>query len=233
MLGDKVDSDVIFEDAHVGVALNSIQQCPLDLCARKVVSMDDPAVRMPAFPSESVLSLRSPGELDAPLHKLSDNMRALANNMLDNVPMAQACPGNERILNVQIEVIDRIQHGGDAALRAVSVGVVLPPFSDDGNRAKFRRLESKREPRYPRTDNEEIGLNVHSSALPACVAWEKKYRPPCVPATFTVMYRNGEKWDKENGWRQVSEEANRGYHLRGRMSGVPFMTESAESSHSF
>ena len=76
---------------------------------------------MPALTAEVVLRILAavPGEMGAKGDQLTDALGAFAHHQLDQVPMAEAGPGDQGILDVRLEGVLGAPHRGDATLRVV------------------------------------------------------------------------------------------------------------------
>ena len=74
-------------------------------------------------------------------------------HQFNDIWIAQAITGGERILDMQIECIEFIKDRSDPALRNRGVAVHDAFFCNNGNRTGFRCAERKREPSNSTADN--------------------------------------------------------------------------------
>ena len=84
--------------------------------------------------------------------------RPVVDAQLDDLAVAQAIAGDQRVLDVLLEAVVGREHRGDAALRPVRVGVCGPLLRDDDDAAVLGGEQREVEARDSRTDDEVIGL---------------------------------------------------------------------------
>ena len=90
---------------------------------------------------------------------------------LDDLAIAQAVAGDQRVLDVLLEAVVGREHRGDAALGPVGVGVGRPLLRDHDDAAVLGGEEREVEPGDSRSDDEVVGLERlgHVSGRPYSV----------------------------------------------------------------
>ncbi len=84
----------------------------------------------------------------------------LADHHLDDLPIAQRAAGGERVGDVVLEAVLRIEHAGDAALGVVAVRLQQAVLGD--HQHGQRRIDRHRRPqaRQPAADDQHVGEMV-------------------------------------------------------------------------
>src|SRR5438477_6380961 len=95
-------------------------------------------------------------EMQSDLHQFPDAFRTFHDNCPHRRFVAEPCTGFERVANVKLEGIFIARHARDSTLRPGRVRIGPLPFRDHRDRAVFRRLERKRQPRDAAADDDEI-----------------------------------------------------------------------------
>src|SRR5688572_21391435 len=104
---EQVDAAVILQQLYAGMGVYAREQRLLDLAARRVGPMQDPAPRMTALPSERKLGLLrrrvGPVELDAVLEEGFYGRGSPLDHVAHDGLVAQPRPREKRVLDVSIE----------------------------------------------------------------------------------------------------------------------------------
>ncbi len=152
MLGDELDRKVVLVDIDVGMCARIRQKRPFDLAARRIGRVHDAVRRMPSFPAEmqAPVPLR---KLGSQRHQLLDPLRTFLDDEADDLGVAQARAGLERVIDVTLEGILGRHHGRDAALRIVGVRLDRLLLRDDRHRPIFGDREGIGETRHAAADN--------------------------------------------------------------------------------
>ena len=132
---EQVDREVILEDRDVGVALDRGQERSLDLAAADVLVVDHAAPAVAALAGQVERAGGVAIEVGAEREQLLDRGRALGDDALDHLAIAQAIADHQRVGDVLLERVVVGQHRGDAALGPVGVGVAGRALGDDGDPA--------------------------------------------------------------------------------------------------
>ena len=103
-------------------------------------------------------------ELRAEADQVVDLLRGLADDQLDDVAVAQAGAGDERVLDVVLEAVLGGQHAGDAALGVGAVALVDAVLGDDEHVEVGRDFEGGAEPGDAGADDEDVGEQVKACA---------------------------------------------------------------------
>ena len=121
--------------------------------------MDDAAVAVAALAGQRELAVLLV-ELGAPADQLVDLLRRLADDHLDDLAVAQAGAGDERVLDVVLEAVLRRQHAGDAALGVGAVALLDAVLGDDEHVEVRRHLEGGPQPGDAAADDQDVGEPV-------------------------------------------------------------------------
>ena len=122
---DEVHRHVVFQHGDIGLALDLREKGALDLAAGDIPGVEHPALGVAPFPTEiefplAVLHLALV-EMDAEFHQLLDAGRSLGDDRPDHLLVAEARPGLEGVLYVQLEGILAAGDAGNAALSPCGV----------------------------------------------------------------------------------------------------------------
>ena len=133
-----------FEHADVRLGTHRRNQRTHDLAAGRIRGVQDAAVTVAAFAAEVVLGVLTAvaaREVRAEGDQFADALRPLAHDLLDHVAMAEACAGDQRVLDVGFERVLGTPDRGDAALRVGGVGVGAAGLGKHRHAAQRRRFE--------------------------------------------------------------------------------------------
>ncbi len=115
-IGDEIDAGAPAEQGDVGRCLGCLEQRLLHRPAGRIVDMDNPPVRMPAFAGE-VEGMLLAVERDAQFAQAIDRAGRALDHEFDRLEVVQPGAGHHRVAHVVIEGVARIEHRRDAALR--------------------------------------------------------------------------------------------------------------------
>ena len=161
---DEVDGHVLLEDLNVLGGPDSFEHGALDLAARGVGRVRDAPGRVPAFEVKIEGRLVTV-EARAELLEHRDARGGVLDAELDDPLVAKAGPGLEGVLDVGLEGVRLAQHGGNAALRVLGVGLVGRALGDDDDGAELLRLEREGQACDPAPDDEEVADEGHPAVL--------------------------------------------------------------------
>ena len=156
-----------------GVCVRLRADGPHDLEAGRVAQgMHDAAMAVAAFARQGDLAFFLV-EMRAPADQVIDLIGGFADDHLDDVGIAQAAAGVERVFDVVLEVVLGRHHAGDAALGPGAVAVLDAFFGDDEDIEIARGLECRAQPRDAGADDENIrekvrrplGVELHEVAM--------------------------------------------------------------------
>ena len=156
---DEVDRHVLFEDADVlRFAATAVEERALDLAPGHVAGVHDAPRAVAALEVEveiagarrrgraRLVGVRRAGARSnfAP-HRwsIADALGRLAHAELDGARVIQPGAGDERVLDVGLERVVLVEHGGDAALRVLRVRLVARALRDDDDLAVRRRPRAR------------------------------------------------------------------------------------------
>ncbi len=100
-------------------------------------------------------------EADTQGIQLPDALGAAGDHLAHHIRVADAIPGVEGILNMQVERIPDVENRGDAPLGQIGVAVHRLFFGDDGNGPVIGHLEGVHQTGDAAADNQEVCLCVH------------------------------------------------------------------------
>ena len=145
--GQQVDGAVVLEQRDARVRAGALDQHPLDLGAGGVPVVQDPAVGVAALAGEVEVAaaVADRVEVGAELQQGLDHGRAPLDHPFDHVSAAQAGPGGHGVLDVGLEGVVLVDHGGDPALSPVRGRVDRPLLGDDRDVGELGHLEGVEE----------------------------------------------------------------------------------------
>src|SRR5690606_36186480 len=114
--GDQVDAGLAGHEADVGMRLGRLEQRFLHRPAGRVVDVDDAAVRVATLAGQMqvpALAVEGDAQFDQPV----DRVRRAFDHELDRLAPVEASTGDHRVVDVVLESVARVEHGGDPALR--------------------------------------------------------------------------------------------------------------------
>ena len=130
----------------------------LDLLAGGVLVVGDAAPRVAALPGEVEPVGTLPVELDPQRLEPADPLRRLLHRHLDRVQVAQPRAGDERVLDVERELVVRAEDRGHPALGVLGVALLAVPLGQDEDAAVAGRLEGEGEAGHPPAQDQEIDV---------------------------------------------------------------------------
>jgi hypothetical protein len=95
-------------------------------------------------------------ELDAERDEPAYSLRRLANRDLDGVAVAKPCPGYERVLDVERQIVVGPEHSGHAPLCVLGVALLAIALGQDEHAAVADRLEGEGQAGDPAAQNQEV-----------------------------------------------------------------------------
>ena len=150
------------EDADVRLRAHRRDQRAHDLAAGGVGGVQDAAMAVAALAAEIVLAVLGAGaarEVGAERDQLADALGAVAHHQVDDVAVAEAGAGDQRVLDVRLEGILRAPHRGDAALRVGGGALRQAVLGQDDDRARLGGLEREGQAGEAAADDQEIRLH--------------------------------------------------------------------------
>ena len=116
----------------IGALGDARQQRLLDGPAGRVLGVDDAARGVAALAAQLEMSVAIAIEGDAQLvGEAQDVLGRLAHAALDDVAVAKAVADAQRVLDVDLGGVGRVQHAGDATLRGAGVRIGGRALGDD------------------------------------------------------------------------------------------------------
>ena len=121
--------------------------------------MHDPMMAVPPLASQfeaavALVKLRAPGD------QLGNPLRRLAHHRLHHIGMAQPAAGGERVGDMVVKSIFRVDHPGDATLRPLAGGGAQVVFRHHGD-VEFRGHRQRRsQAGEPAPKDEHVGETV-------------------------------------------------------------------------
>ena len=177
---DEVDGRVLLEDADARVPLERLEQRTLHLAPRHVLRVGDAPRAVSPFEVQIevgvVLPLpRCPVEVRADGLQRPDALRPLLHAHLDGSLVAEPGSGDERVLDVRLERVLRVEDRRDPPLRVLRVRLVARALRDEDDVAVRRGFQREGQPRDAAADDEVVTADGHSPRL----AWCRSLRAPC------------------------------------------------------
>ena len=144
LVRQQVDRKGRFPDQHVRPRADKLGHRPHHFLAGGVAQrMDDPAMAVPAFQRQSDLAVVRV-EVRPIADQLADAVRRLADDHVDDPPVAKPLSGGDRIGRVTAEIVQRIEDAGDPPLRIGAVGLQQAVLRDDDD--PEARIDGQRGP---------------------------------------------------------------------------------------
>ncbi len=156
--GQQIDGHVLGQQRDaVGAFGHPLQQRLLDRPAGHVLDVDDPARGVAALASQLEVSLLVAVEGDAQLvGQAQDVLRALAHAALDGGAAAQAVAHPQRVGDVRLHLVGRIQHAGDTALGPAGVGIARGALGGDHHPAVLGGAQGEVQASQARADDQVV-----------------------------------------------------------------------------
>src|SRR6185436_4412144 len=98
-------------------------------------------------------------EVRAEGDQVADAVGALAHDRLDDVAVAEAGAGDERVLGMRLEAVLRAPDRGDSTLRVLAGALGQAVLRDDHDGPVRRAFERTREPGDAAADDEDLALD--------------------------------------------------------------------------
>ena len=131
LVRQQIDGEGVVPDRDVGRLAGAVDDGPHDLEAGGVAEgVDDAAMAVAALARQGQLAVFLV-EVRAAADQVVDLLGRLAHHHLDDVAVAQAGAGGQRVLDVVLEAVLRRQHAGDAALGVGAVALLDAVLGDD------------------------------------------------------------------------------------------------------
>ncbi|MCY1286104.1 hypothetical protein D9M68_372120 [compost metagenome] len=166
-LGDQVDGDALFEQLDVRSLPGLLQQGVEDRRAGGVGRVDDAPVAVAAFAGQVVFEaavlgrgLLFPGEGHALVDQPLDGFAAVLDGEAHGVLAAQAGAGVEGVLDVRLDGVGIVQHGGDAALGPVGRAVGQVALAQHRDAQVRGQGEGEGQAGSPAADDQDVVLVV-------------------------------------------------------------------------
>ena len=163
VLGDEVYHKTMTDQLNVGTSFDGFQQSPFHFFSGNVFVVQNAAFTVASFFAQLVISIRLFVELGTPFYQLIDPVYTFLHNYFYNVFIAQTISCHQGVFDVFGKtILVKIHHPCYATLRIFGVGFITLCFGKDGYffiRAFLCYFQSKGEPCYSRSYNEEISLH--------------------------------------------------------------------------
>ena len=154
---DQVDRDAVLPDPDVRVAPGLRDDRPHDLAAGLVAQrVGDPCVRVAPFAPQGDVAVDFV-EMRPPVDQLADPAGCFADDHLDDLGVAQALAGRQRVGDVVVKPVVGIEHAGDAPLGVVAVALAHLVLGDGEHAVIARGFPAQTETRDPAADDQHIG----------------------------------------------------------------------------
>ena len=118
---------------------------------------------VPTFKGERQLAIDTI-EFGSQGNEFPNTFRSVVNDLLDDVGVAHALAGRNRIGNMTCEVVERIQYSGDTTLSVCTVGLLQLIFGHDDRLQSRVHSQSGPDARNPASDHQNIGELVRDFA---------------------------------------------------------------------
>ena len=166
---DKIDGEMVFKDVDIGIRGNRVEEGSFDFASRDILGVENPTLRVSAFFSQIPLALSRFQIPFAKLHAESDQVLdatgAFAQDLPDDLLIAESRSGIAGILDMFLDGILFARDGGDAALGVVGVGFSPVLFGDDGHSTSFRDLEREVESGNAASEDDKVVVSSHHGNL--------------------------------------------------------------------
>ena len=144
--GNQVNGDVVFEGLDVWVVAHLVGQCFLYGCTGSVVDVDHATMAMTAFSRQVVAEVG--GFITREAHALGnqpfDGMAAVFDDEACRSRVTKTGARREGILQMGINGVGRVEHGGDATLSPAGGGIFEGLFGDDGDTQSVCQTQGQR-----------------------------------------------------------------------------------------
>jgi len=161
LAADQVDAEVVLVDRDRPVLEAAGEQRVFQHAARRVLAVQDPPAGMPALAAEIEGGVRRrlrALEVRPQAQQALDQARTGLDHPAHHVLVAETIARREGVLDVQLEIVQRGEHGGDSPLGVVRVAFAGVLLGDDPDRALRGREQGKLQPRDPGSDDQGTTL---------------------------------------------------------------------------
>ena len=160
---EQIDRERLWPNLQIFQQLRPLDHGPHHLPPRRIPKrMHDPMMAVPPLASQfeaavALIKLRAPGD------QLGNPLRRLAHHRLHHIGMAQPAAGGERVGDMVVKSIFRVDHPGDATLRPLAGGGAQVVFCDHGD-GEFRGHRQRgSQAGEPTPQDEHVGETVRHS----------------------------------------------------------------------
>lgn len=158
--GEQVDDERPFPKGKVGLIAGSLNEGPHDLFAGGIAQgVGDAAVTVPPFLTQRQFAVDGI-ELCSPVDQFADAVGGIMNHAVDDVGIAQPFAGVEGVGDVVGEVVDGIEHAGDASLGPGAVGDGENVFAEDDGLERGGDFQRGTHAGNAAADDEHVGEHV-------------------------------------------------------------------------
>ena len=142
-----------------------------------VGGVDDAALAVAAFARqvEAQFGGLVPRERHALLDQPFDRLAPVLDDEARGRLVAQAGAGDQGVVDVLVDAVARIEHGGDAALRPVAGAVADGALGDDGDAPRLRQVQGDGQAGQAAAD--DCYVEFHAAASPS-ICLVCRLRPP-------------------------------------------------------
>jgi hypothetical protein len=167
---DQVDGDVAFEDLDVRMTLRLFDQRVRNRASGRIGRVDDAAMAVAAFHGQVevlvAIGRDEFGEAHAKIHQPLDALAAVAHSETHDVLVAESGACLESVLDVCVDAVGVVEHGGDAALRPGRGPFVEFAFADHGDAPLTRYLQRHTEAGCAAADDQNVvGISLRHRLL--------------------------------------------------------------------
>ena len=129
---DDIDRDSLGQYVDLGVAGYAIYKGRCDSLASRICNMQNPPVRVAAFPSQ-VRAVVLLIEFEAEILNMIDSLASSTDYMADNFFVAQTSACRDGVADVGINTVGGLRHGGHSTLCAIGRAVSNVVFGQDND----------------------------------------------------------------------------------------------------
>ena len=157
---------MVLEDLDVRLGAHRLAERADDLAPGGVGGVQDAPLGVAALLAEvvlAVLRVAAAVEVRPERDQVAHAVRSLAHDDLDDVAVAEAVAGDERVVDVGLEGVVGAPDRGDAALGVLARALGQPVLGDQHDAARLGAAERAREAGDSAAQDEKVALDRHDS----------------------------------------------------------------------
>src|SRR5471032_505779 len=166
---DEVNGVMIFKDRDVRMIAHALVERGDYGVTGCIGGMNDPPMAMSTFARQMKAEFGGPvlGERYAFVDQPFDGRTSVFHDEPCGRLVAQATTGDQRVANVVVDTVGRVEHGRNTALGPVAGAFAYAALGEDGNAPRVRQIQRHAQACQPATD--DCHVEIHPATSPSIV----------------------------------------------------------------